>query len=120
MGSEMCIRDRSGFINEVRTSDAVEFIVATDKGIFHKMREAAPDKLLIESPTAGKGATCRSCAECPWMAMNGLRKLRDALRDGLNEITVRDDIIDRARRPIARLLDFAEVTERVIYGNNDA
>jgi quinolinate synthase len=110
----------SGLINEVRTSDAVEFIVATDKGIFHKMREAAPDKLLIESPTAGKGATCRSCAECPWMAMNGLRKLRDALRDGLNEITVRDDIIDRARRPIARLLDFAEVTERVIYGNNDA
>lgn len=110
----------SGLINEVRTSGAIEFIVATDKGIFHKMREAAPGKLLIESPTAGKGATCRSCAECPWMAMNGLRKLRDALRDGVNEITVRDDIIDRARRPIARLLDFAEATERVIYGNNDA
>jgi len=110
----------SGLINEVRSSGATEFIVATDKGIFHKMREAAPGKQLIESPTAGNGATCRSCAECPWMAMNGLRKLRDALRAGINEIAVSDNIIDRARRPIVQLLNFAESTERVIYGNNDA
>ncbi|MAK92489.1 MAG: quinolinate synthase, partial [Oleibacter sp.] len=47
-------------------------IVATDKAIFYKMQQAAPGKLLIEAPTAGNGATCRSCAHCPWMGMNGL------------------------------------------------
>lgn len=110
----------SGLINEVRSSKAPEFIVATDKGIFYKMQQAAPDKHLIDAPTAGVGATCRSCAECPWMAMNGLTKLRDVLARGANEITVPDEIADRARRPIKRLLDFAESRKRLVYGNNDA
>jgi quinolinate synthase len=47
-------------------------IVATDRGIFYKMQQAVPDKELFEAPTAGEGATCRSCAHCPWMAMNEL------------------------------------------------
>ncbi len=60
-----------------RTSCRIEtFIVATDRGIFHKMRKEAPGKRFIEAPTAGKGATCRSCAHCPWMAMNELRELK--------------------------------------------
>ena len=80
----------SGLIAEVRNSPAAVFIVATDKGIFHKMRESAPDKQLIEAPTAGRSATCRSCAACPWMAMNGLRKLHAALVEPAagHEITV--------------------------------
>ena len=96
------------------------FIVATDRGLFHKMRQANPQKRFIEAPTAGDGATCRSCAECPWMAMNGLTKLRDVLARGANEITVPDEIADRARRPIKRLLDFAELRKRLVYGNNDS
>ncbi|MGE0486734.1 MAG: quinolinate synthase NadA [Gammaproteobacteria bacterium] len=110
----------SGLINEVRTSHATEFIVATDRGIFHKMREAAPGKVLIEAPTAGRSATCQSCAACPWMAMNGLRKLRDALRSGSNTIEVPAEIAMRARRPIARLLDFAAARHQQLAGNNDA
>jgi quinolinate synthase len=111
----------SGLINEVRTAPNDTFIVATDRGIFHKMREAAPGKMLIEAPTAGKGATCRSCAACPWMAMNGLRKVRAALLDpDHHEIGVPAAIAERARRPIARLLDFAAARHREIYGNNDA
>ncbi|UCE89197.1 MAG: quinolinate synthase NadA, partial [Pseudomonadota bacterium] len=51
------------------------FIVATDRGIFYKMQQAAPHKTFLEAPTAGAGATCVSCAHCPWMAMNDLRKL---------------------------------------------
>jgi quinolinate synthase len=51
------------------------FIVATDRGIFHKLQQLNPTKRFIEAPTAGDGATCRSCAHCPWMAMNGLRAL---------------------------------------------
>ena len=110
----------SGLINEVRTSSAVEFIVATDKGIFFKMQQAAPDKRLIEAPTAGRGATCKSCAECPWMAMNGLLKLRQVLATGANEIVVPPDIAVRARVPITRLLDFAAARSRAVLGNNDA
>lgn len=111
----------SGLINEVRTAPNDTFIVATDRGIFHKMREAAPGKILIEAPTAGRSATCRSCAACPWMAMNGLRKLRDALlASERHAIDVPASIAERARQPIARLLDFAAARHREIYGNNDA
>jgi len=110
----------SGLIAEVRDSAAQTFIVATDKGIFHKMREAAPHKQLLEAPTAGRSATCHSCAACPWMAMNGLRSLRDALLTGRGEITVPADIAERARRPIARLLEFTAARRLDIRGNNDA
>ena len=69
------VSSTTGIIQAVKELDAKEFIVATDKGIFHKMQQAAPNKILIAAPTAGKGATCTSCARCPWMAMNSLRKL---------------------------------------------
>lgn len=89
-----------------------EFIVATDNGIFHKMRAAAPGKLLLEAPTAGEGATCRSCAHCPWMAMNGLQKLAQVLETGTNEIHIDEAIRVKAVRSIQRMLDFAEQERR--------
>jgi quinolinate synthase len=107
-------------IQAVRDLDADTFIVATDNGIFHRMRQAAPGKTLLEAPTGGRGATCVSCAHCPWMAMNGLRKLAQVLETGLNEIHVDPDIAERARMPIARLLDFARTHKREVLGNNDA
>jgi quinolinate synthase len=97
----------SQLIKAVAELDAPEFIVATDKGIFHKMQQAAPGKLLIEAPTAGRGATCRSCAHCPWMAMNGLRGVLHALETGANEIHIEPDLGQRAYRPIKRLLEFS-------------
>ena len=96
------------------------FIVATDRGIFYKMQQAAPDKTFIEAPTAGRGATCKSCGHCPWMAMNSLTKLLEVIKSGANEIHVDADIIERARVPIKRLLDFAAQHKQVIYGQNDA
>ncbi len=84
-----------------------EFIVATDTGIFNKMRQVAPDKVLLEAPTAGAGATCQSCASCPWMAMNALENLAQALQSGANEIDVDPDLAARAQIPIRRMLDFA-------------
>ena len=110
----------SQIINAVKTLPAKEFIVATDRGIFYKMQQAAPDKVLIEAPTAGNSATCRSCAHCPWMAMNGLRKLAQTLRTGGNEIFVDPKIAARAALPIKRLLDFSAAQKRQVYGNNDA
>ena len=82
-------------------------IVATDNGIFHKMQEAAPGKTLLEAPTGGQGATCVSCAHCPWMAMNGLRKLLHVLETGENEIHVDPEVGVQAVRSINRMLSFA-------------
>lgn len=82
-------------------------IVATDNGIFYKMQQAAPDKILLEAPTAGTGATCRSCAHCPWMAMNGLENLRDVLIRRDQEIRIESDLIGKARIPLQRMLDFS-------------
>ncbi len=87
--------------------DAQEFIVATDNGILHKMRMAAPGKTFIEAPTAGNSATCKSCAHCPWMAMNGLQNLVDVLESDRNEIHVDPAIRDKAVNCINRMLDFA-------------
>ena len=84
------------------------FIVATDNGIFHKMKEAAPHKKFIEAPTMGEGADCESCAHCGWMAMNNLEKCLDTLNTGNNEIHINNQIIDKAKNSIQRLLDFTK------------
>ena len=96
-------------INAAQTLDATHFIVATDNGILHKMRIAAPGKHFIEAPTAGNSATCKSCAHCPWMAMNGLQNLAEVLEasDGRNQIHVDPEIGRQAKRAIDRMLDFA-------------
>ncbi len=83
-----------------------KFIVATDKGIFHKMRVLAPDKVFIEAPTAGSGATCRSCAHCPWMGMNALENLESSLAEGSNEVLVDEAIRERALIPLERMVNF--------------
>ncbi|KFC68278.1 quinolinate synthase NadA [Massilia sp. LC238] len=94
-------------INAAVNLPATTFIVATDNGILHKMRAAAPGKHFIEAPTAGNSATCKSCAHCPWMAMNGLKNLADALESGANEVHVDPEIGRQAKRAIDRMLDFA-------------
>ena len=100
------VSSTTGIIKAAMELDARVFIVATDKGIFHKMQEMAPDKVFIEAPTAGISATCKSCAHCPWMAMNTLRKLVHVLETGSNEIRVDPETGHRARVAIQRLLDF--------------
>lgn len=86
-----------------------QLIVATDRGIFWKMQQAVPDKTLLEAPTAGEGATCRSCAHCPWMAMNGLKAIAEGLetRGARHEIHVETALRQRALVPLNRMLDFA-------------
>ncbi|MFM8665923.1 MAG: quinolinate synthase NadA, partial [Betaproteobacteria bacterium] len=96
----------SRLLKAVVEDPAETFIVATDNGILHRMRQLAPGKRLIEAPTAGQSATCKSCAHCPWMAMNGLQGLVHSLETGDGEIEVTQPIRDRARRCIDRMLDF--------------
>jgi quinolinate synthase len=98
----------SALIHASQTLENKSFIVATDNRIFYKMKQLAPNKTFIEAPTAGEGATCKSCAHCPWMAMNGLHNLLHVLETGENEIFVDEDIRKAAYRSTMRMLDFAK------------
>jgi len=95
-------------INAAASRPESMFIVATDNGIFHKMKEIAPNKKFIEAPTMGEGADCESCAHCNWMAMNTLEKCLDTLITGKNEIRISTKIIEKAQHSIHRLLEFTK------------
>jgi len=103
----------TALINAVSSMKNKEFIVATDAGIFSKMKKVAPGKVLIEAPTAGEGATCQSCAHCPWMGMNSLINLAETLEKGTNEIFVDPELARKARIPIQRMLDFAQGIRKI-------
>ena len=94
-------------IKAAQTLEQDTIIVATDMGIFHRMAQLAPDKTFIAAPTAGTGATCRSCAQCPWMAMNSLARLHDGLLSGSDEVFVERSLGERAMVPLQRMLDFS-------------
>lgn len=93
-----------------------EFIVATDKGIFHKLQQLSPNKKFIVAPTAGEDATCRSCAHCPWMAMNSLQSMLLSLEQGDNEIHVERELAEAAMRPLSRMLNFAKEQHLAVKG----
>ncbi len=82
-------------------------IVATDLGILHEMRKYAPHKTFIAAPTAGNSATCKSCAFCPWMAMNSLQGIHQALSQQTGEIVLDEELGQAAKRPLNRMLAFA-------------
>ena len=96
----------SAILKAAREMDVKEFIVATDNGMMHKLRRLNPGKTFIEAPTAGNSATCKSCAHCPWMAMNSLAGLAHVLETGTNEVLVDEGTGLRARLPIDRMLAF--------------
>jgi quinolinate synthase len=98
----------SQIIQAARRLDAPLFIVATEDGIFHKMQEAAPGKQFVAAPTGGAGATCVSCAHCPWMKMNDIDRLLDVLEDGGDEVRIDEDIRRRAERSIKRMIEFGK------------
>jgi quinolinate synthase len=74
-------------------------------------------KEFIIAPTAGHGATCRSCANCPWMAMNSLQSLAEALEAGLGEIQVDAALRERAMLPLERMVNFAAKGQVAVKGN---
>ena len=107
----------SQIIEAAKTLPNEQFIVATDQGIFYKLQQQVPDKEFIIAPTAGNGATCRSCAHCPWMAMNALDNLAASLEFGSNEIHVDPAISARAMIPLKRMLNFAAERKKKLQGN---
>lgn len=102
----------SALIKAARELDAKEFIVATDNGMMHKLRTLNPGKIFLEAPTSGNSATCKSCAHCPWMAMNGLAAVAHALETFDNEVHVDSELGIRAKLPIDRMLTFTHSRHR--------
>jgi quinolinate synthase len=95
-------------IRAVETMNAPLFIVATEEGILHKMRQRAPGKNFLAAPTAGEGATCESCAHCPWMKMNDLQRLVNVLKSEQNEVIVDETIRSQAAIPIKRMIEYGQ------------
>lgn len=109
----------SRLLAAVTESSATTFIVATDQGLLHKMRLAAPGKTFIAAPTAGESATCKSCAHCPWMAMNSLKGIADALEFDRNEVHLEPALGRQAKVCIDRMLDFAAAHRRQVHPGAD-
>lgn len=109
----------SQIIKFAQNADVDQFIVATDRGIFYKMQQLMPDKAFIIAPTAGESATCKSCAMCPWMAMNTLDKIQNILENHSNEITVPEEIRVQAEIGINRMLDFSATRSINVKASGD-
>ncbi len=111
-------------INASRDMKNQQFIVATDMGIVYKMRQFSPDKEFIAAPTGGNGATCKSCAHCPWMRMNSLTKLAEVFDQSKNDANIQDNEIQidkklaaKAMLPLQRMLDFSNEQKLAILSN---
>jgi quinolinate synthase len=104
----------TAMLSAVVDGNAQEYIIATDQGILHRMRQLAPTKTLIEAPTAGQSATCKSCANCPWMAMNGLTHLSNCLQNLSGEIYIEETIRIKASHCIERMLTFTQNNSKLL------
>lgn len=81
-----------------------KFIVATESGILHQMRKESPDKHFIAAPP--KDSTC-ACNDCSYMKLISLKKIYNTLKYELPEITLEQELMDKARGSIVRMLDIS-------------
>ena len=93
----------TGILKYAVASPASEFIVATESGILHQMEKACPGKTFIAAP--GEGGC--SCSECPHMKLNTMEKLYLCMRDRKPEITLDENLRQRALKPILRMLEMS-------------
>ena len=102
LADEVCSTE--GMIAYCKRSPAKAFVVATEPGMIHRLKKECPDKVFIPAPTE----RC-ACNECRYMKLNTLEKLRDCMRRQAPRIELEPDLIERARKPIDRML---EITAR--------
>lgn len=88
----------------IKNSGKQKFIVATEPGILYEMRKQSPEKEYLVV-TADKGC---SCSDCSYMKLNTLEKLYKCLRDETPEITMSEELIEKAKKPIVRMLDMSK------------
>lgn len=97
------IGSTTGLLQFTIRDDSKKYIVATETGILHQMKKSSPDKEFIIVPS---DTTC-SCNDCPYMKMNTLEKLYLCLKNEAPEIVLSDELINRARVPIERMLEIS-------------
>ncbi len=100
------IGSTSGMINYVKKHSKEKFIVATEAGILHKMKQEVPNTELIPAP-AKEDNTC-ACSECAYMKVNTMQKLYDCLLNESPQIEVAKNIRERALIPIKRMLELSK------------
>ena len=91
-------------LSYIKNSGKQKFIVATEPGILYEMRKQSPEKEYLVV-TADKGC---SCSDCSYMKLNTLEKLYKCLRDETPEITMSEELIEKAKKPIVRMLDMSK------------
>jgi quinolinate synthase len=99
------IGSTTALLNYVEKSQAKKFIVATESGILHQMNKLCPDKVFIPAPSID--ATC-GCNDCSYMKLNSLQKLYICLKHELPEITLSQEVIEKAQAPIFRMLEISK------------
>ncbi|HEV7347948.1 quinolinate synthase NadA [Telluribacter sp.] len=100
------VSSTTGLLKFVQESPNDTFIVATEAGILHKMKQAVPHKRLIPAP-ATENNTC-ACSECPYMKMNTLEKVYKALLYEQPEIIVPENTRKKAYESVARMLELSK------------
>ena len=98
------IGSTTALLNYTIKNSGKSFIVATESGILHQMRKANPQKLFIPAPP--KDSTC-ACNDCKYMKLISLKKIYNTLKYELPEITLEQDLMDKARGSIVRMLEIS-------------
>lgn len=99
------IGSTSSLLSYVQSSEAQKFIVATESGILHQMKKACPDKIFIPAPSVD--STC-GCNDCSYMKLNNLQKLYTCMKYEQPEVQLSDEVIEKAKVPIIRMLEISK------------
>ncbi len=97
------IGSTTAILNYSKKSEAQEFIVLTEAGIIHQMQKSSPTKTFIPAPPNNSCA----CNDCPYMKLNTLEKIYNTLKYELPELIMSDDMIEKAKKPITKMLDLS-------------
>lgn len=97
------IGSTSFLLKQVEDNPSQKFIVATEIGIFHEMQKRNPTATLIQAPAEGSCA----CNECPYMKLNSLEKIKQALETLSPAVEIDKDLMERARLPLDRMMDIS-------------
>lgn len=85
-----------------------QFIVMTEPGIIHQMKRRSPGSEFFPVPGMEAGGACLSCNNCPYMKLNTMDKLYLCMRNRTPEITLDPALIERAQKPLQRMLDMSQ------------
>ncbi len=101
------IGSTSSLLKFTQAHPGESFIVLTEPGILHQMRQLSPGSTFHPVPGMEEGGACVSCNNCPYMKLNTMEKLYLCMRDRTPEITLPHELIDSARKPLERMLDMS-------------